>query len=302
MKTRAAKRGKSRKSRTIRRRGPELRARGVGLLASIPYAGTIKTEFEKGLGRPLPYINTEHAGLGYDSKSLADALAALNKDSQVGIIVTMGGLVTFNEAVKNAETYFISIVGSRKSLPSVNTGYFLGGLSLESYSRHPLRIADVKKKFSIEDDHEFCLFCNRNSSMNPEEKAVWINKRIVEAAVGKDTANLPNVFNGMFGKVENYNNPTVKAVVVSADPWFFVKGAELVEAANAWIGRAPKGENRIVCYPLQEYSAYQPTGKYMLHGPNLAKAYRDLGQKARERLSSPIDIPGSVDDAPEEVN
>jgi hypothetical protein len=40
----------------------------------------------------------------------------------------------------------------------------------------------------------------------------------------------------------------------------------------------------------------------MLHGPNLAKAYRDLGQKARERLSSPIDIPGSVDDAPEEVN
>src|SRR5262249_51644065 len=145
-----------------------------------------------GLGA-IPTVAVEEA-LGYNPANLKNALGRLNRNAGVGLIVAIGGLVTLNEAVNHATNYFILIFGGRNGVPGANTGYFLGGICLQSYSRNPLRIAKVKSKFNIALDDELCLLSNPNSSMVGIEKAGWINPRYVDAAIDPGTANPLAVF------------------------------------------------------------------------------------------------------------
>lgn len=284
---------------------PRFLVQGVGIFSSIPYAGTaIETEFNAGLGNISTVLIKDE--LGYDPAKLKNAMLELNKRADVGLIVTIGGLVTLNQAIQNpdgATNYFISLIGGRIGVPSATTGYFLGGICLQSYNRNPLRVAEVKRRFSIALNQELCLLANPKSNMAGVEKTSWINDRIVKAEVDPGTANPAAVFQQAFADVAAIQGPRIKAVIVSADPYFFTMGAALVQEANRWIGQAPAGETRVVCYPLQEYQAHGPIGnKRVLHGPKLKKAYKDLGKKARKILVSPTSPTGTLDDLLDEVN
>jgi hypothetical protein len=296
-KTKSKTKKKSTKSKT-----PFL-VQGIGVLSSIPFTGTLRTAFNTGLGKPLPTIVVKD-GLGYDQAKLEAALNELNQADEVGLIVTVGGLVTFKQALKDpggATKYFISLVGGRVGVPGPGNGYFLGGISLESYSRNPLRIREIKRKFSITDNDEFCLLSNPNSTMTPNETNAWINRRVVAARIDATTSNPASVYQTKFAEISALQNPKVRAVQISADPHFFATGAALVHAANQWIAQAPR--ERIVCYPLQDYSAHRPSGgRHLLHGPNLGKTYKELGRKARKILNSTTLPSGSTEDATEEVN
>jgi hypothetical protein len=68
----------------------------------------------------------------------------------------------------------------------------------------------------------------------------------------------------------------MKAIVVSADPFFTETMNKLVDAANR------TGEH--VCCPLQDYSDAPPAptaGKTTLFGPSLKSSYKLLGRLAK---------------------
>jgi hypothetical protein len=84
---------------------------------------------------------------------------------------------------------------------------------------------------------------------------------------------------------------SVKAIVMSADPFFQDTMDELIDAAN--------GTGRYICYPLQAYEntggTHLPThGKATLFGPSLVGAYKLLGQLASIVLNTgaPVDFVG----------
>jgi hypothetical protein len=300
-KSKATKKSKTNSKRKTEPKKP-LFAQGLGVLSSIPFTSSpFETAFKSGFGTPLPKMDVKD-NLGYDPRRLGDALNVLNQDANVGLIVTVGGSITLNQALKNpggATQFFISLIGGRVGTPSPSSGYFLGGVSLESYRRNPLRIDDVKSKFSITLDDELCLLSNPNSAMTPTETGAWINHRIVQANVDEATASPFTIFKSAFAAISALSAPKIKAVIISADPFFFVYADKLVKAANEWIVGAPR--DRVVCYPLKDYSAHSPSGRHMLHGPDLKKAYKALGKKARQILSATTSPIGSIEDAPQEV-
>jgi hypothetical protein len=73
----------------------------------------------------------------------------------------------------------------------------------------------------------------------------------------------------------------LRAIIISADPFFQASKDALIQAANNWL---TGGANRYVCYPLQDYqnpkssSNNQPTkGRSTLYGPDLNTVYNLLG-------------------------
>jgi hypothetical protein len=83
---------------------------------------------------------------------------------------------------------------------------------------------------------------------------------------------------------------TIKALVVSADPFFQDTKEALIVAANAWIAAAAAGVNRFVCYPSLSYAnvtGTRPTSGYsILYGPDLVGAYYTLGQLAAAAIAN----------------
>lgn len=287
------------------RRKQSFLVQGVGVFSSIPYTRTpLETAFKNGLGSIATALVKE--SLGYDPSDLRNGLSELNKHPGVGLIVTVGGLVTHlqaADAASGATNYFISLIGGRNGVQGAGTGYFLGGVCLQSYSRNPLRIDKLKRQFSIGSDDELCLLSNPRSSMAAVEKRGWINNRIVDASIDPTTVDPAVEYRRAFADITSMQDPRIRAVVVSADPYFFTTGRALVQEANNWINGASPGQTRVVCYPLQDYSLYNPTGnRRVLHGPSLRKAYTELGKKARKILTAASSPSGTLDDALEEIN
>lgn len=295
--------GKTTKSNKRRRTLP-LSPQGIGVLSSIPFNNTrLQTAFEAGLASRGIYFNIRDGngmGLGYDPGVLQNNLQILNSDGNVGLIVAVGGSITHAAAMQSvggAVLPFISIVGGRFGLfPGLNTGQFRGGTSVESVSRDGQRIDDLKARFNINTNDEICLLYNTNSAMSPNESLLL--NRSHPITVGQNTANPRNVFDQAFTAISNMRNPSIKAVLVSADPWFTQRAGDLVPAANHWVSILPA--QRAVCYPLQDYLLQNPTPRRrLLRGPSLEKVYKNLGKQAKNILAGGG---GSNDDANEEIN
>jgi hypothetical protein len=140
---------KARKTAPKKHRKPFL-VQGVGIFSSIPFSGTlIETAFKSGLstgGATIPIVMVKDE-LGYDPTNLKNGLGELNGNAAIGLIVAIGGLVTLNQAAdlnEGATNYFISIMGGLNGVPGPTSGYFRGGICLQSYNRNPRRIAKVK--------------------------------------------------------------------------------------------------------------------------------------------------------------
>ncbi len=277
-------------------------AQGVGILASIPFRDPLRTQFITGLGSASKLKNVQD-GLGYDPASLSAGLTKLLQDTDVGLIVTVGGTVTWNAAAKDpggSSKPFISLIGGKVGayFPSPGQGNFVGAISLQSFARNPNRMAKLMQDLNSQDTEEICLISNPNSYMTPAETdaTAWLG-RIVSANITPATGNPRTVYDNAFANISAFQNPAVTGVVISADPWFKNTAAHLVAAGNAWV--APGG--RSICYPLQEYADHNPSaGSRVLHGPKLKQAYKKLGQMAKKYLQNPK--PDIIDEEPEDVN
>src|SRR4029078_12163826 len=81
--------------------------------------------------------------------------------------------------------------------------------------------------------------------------------------------------------VTDFNNlpAGTAAVIVSSDPFFTSKSADIVAAARGWA--------RPVCYPNEIYKAANPLqGSSMVYGPSLSTAFQALGDKAKAFLNA----------------
>lgn len=268
---------------------PAAVTQGIGVLSSISFDGTnLADAFKKGLGNPRIYINVQD-NRGYEPKSLHNGVQVLNNDTKVGLIVTVGGLVSAQEAAKptGATLPFISLVGGTPGhFPSPGQGYFRGGVSLETFAHNPHRVAHLKGLGVPES--KVCLLSNPNSHMAAAETAAWVLKGrgpviTAGASAGLGTSNSAATYRPAFAAIAGAG---MQAVVVSADPFFKETMDELIDAANSWVS---EGKDRRVIYPLHDYANVsgkcKPARGHTFHGPLLEEAYELLGKMAASFLA-----------------
>lgn len=249
---------------------------GIGVISSIPFTGTpIELAFDQGLNIPGLHRNPQD-DLGYDATALNAAMAVLDGDSQVTLIVAVGGIVTEQAAVNHTGKDVISLVGGVISgSPPPGTGGFRDRVSLESFNSNARRIAHLAQRGITLPN--ICLLYNPNSKMSDEERSGHAWGQPEPARIGKTTTNRPEVY------MEAFNHITKQGIIVSADPWFYRTRMELVEKANDWLAHDPA---RRICYPLQDYENAAPTrSQTSVCGPSLLAAYEVLGKLAAHYIA-----------------
>jgi hypothetical protein len=271
-------------------------AHGIGIISSIRYAGTnLEANFKRGVGNDA-WCNaaapTENLGYGVDG-ALRTAVINFNGNAAVGLIVTVGGLVSAVSALKYSTKPFLSLIGGKTpQFSGAITGRFYGGVNLHTFNDNDTRFTylTTHKGFL---PSQICLLSNPNSSMAPVETgaAQWPSPprgRVIQASTD---AEISNAF------VSFRNDANLRAMIVSADPFFQDDKQNLINAAN--------GSGKYVCYPLQIYAntggTHQPNaGQHTKHGPSLATEYYNLGVKANSVITH--DRASTLDDAGTQVD
>jgi hypothetical protein len=262
---------------------------GIGIVSSIGYDALMTTAFDAGLAPLTPtqtlplspgqvYVPPALDNLKFQVQTIRTAIQQLNADTNIGLIVTFGGNVTWNVANQYATKPFISLIGG--ILPNTLISPFCaGGVTLNSYETDTARINDLVNVKPKVQPSEIWLLYDPRTFMAPAEQANWTGGGTVAAANGISD---PTKFSLDFANIPN----TAKAVVISAAPYFLHQRENLIKAANA--------SNLYVCYPLLRYrnngGTNQPThGMTTLLGPELCEgagnAYESMGATANAVLS-----------------
>ena len=258
----------------IKRRGSPKTglALGIGVISTIKVPQSLRRAFKTGLNNPNVVIKVEHA-LSYKKNKLQQKIEQFNKDSAIGLIVTVGGLVACNVANSFATKPFISLTGAPPTSPGSKC---FGGVTLQSYPSNPLRISYLNGKgFAT---GQIGLFYNPNSAMSGAETGAWTGATPpVPCFVDANGDNDPTHYT-----TDLSNFPaSITAVVVSADPFFQETKDDLVAAANA--------TGKYFCYALQDFGSASPApthGKATLYGPSLTDSFTLLGERAAKVLST----------------
>ncbi len=248
--------------------------KGVGIVSNIKYTGTdLEKNFNNGLGHPQWDRVVRHQ-LGYDAKDSARAVAELNTEGRVGLIVTVGGLTTAVAALNyspNLTKPFVSLIGDTiPEFPGTIKDWFFGGMNLENFRRNPDRISRLADRGF--QPGQICLLCNPKSATTPYETREWGGGRIYYA---ENLAQIQDAFT-LFQR-----DGTLGAMIISSDGFFQDSKDSIKEAADQ--------SGKVVCYPLQIYSEGGrplPRRRSRRHGPMLATAYFHLGEKAALVISS----------------
>jgi hypothetical protein len=258
---------------------------GIGIVSSIPYTATMTTSFNAGLSlvptQTLPvgpgqvYIPIPLASLGFGTQAIQNAITQLNSNSNIGLIVTFGGNVTFNAAIQCSQKPFISLIGGLAAgTSSPGSGYFIGAVSIESFNADANRISDLVNNKPKVNPNEIWLLYDPRTPMGPIELNLNAWGGAVPATNGVGD---PTKFNLDFANIPKQ----AKAVVISASPYFTEYLENIIDAANSsklWI-----------CYPLLDYANKSGTHKpshnlATLFGPNLCSdsnnAYGSMGTMA----------------------
>jgi hypothetical protein len=217
-------------------------------------------------------------------KALTDAIKS-HDNAQTGLIVTTGGNIAYRAAVdaRLQQTPFISLLGD---VPARGLANFYGGVALQSWLANDARINFmVGKGYHAA---EIGLFCNRRSAIHADEITLWHGSEYYSTGGGNN--NDPTAFANEFGAVDD----SIKALIISADPFFQDNKVLLINACNTWIGGNPAV--RKVCYPLADYANVPgttpvPPGTSFWYGPNLSNAYTLLGQVAGTALQTGAAVP-----------
>lgn len=260
----------------------------IVLVSSISIPQTLRDAFTGGvnLNIPGPQISFKPS-CGYGSDDLKTAI-----DNSADLIVTAGGNISYLAANAYAQKPFLSLTGAVPT-GSVSSNY-RGGVSLESWASNKDRITKLTGKGYSK--KELGLFCNNNSAMHTDEAQDWKNQF---SLAPKDNS---QIFSGGNDAAGNNSamfdfsmvSASIKALVISADPFFQDNKDPLIGAANNWITGAPAGTTRHVMYPLLDYRNFggvnTPNANSSYHGHDLGVAYSLLGQLAIIALtpSSPV--------------
>lgn len=232
----------------------------VVVLSTITLPQALKTAFSGGYNVSGGSLTVDFVdNLGYDRPTLRAKFQQLNGDGTVALVVTVGGLVIFRVADNQSTKKFISLVGGK---PDSHGGSFLGGVSLQSFKMNTMRLDHLDDLGFAK--NEIGLFQNPNSDMATREGNRWRGGEVRQASGNNNS--------GSFATDLPLFSSGIKAIVISADPFFQKEKNALVAAANA--------TGKYFCYPLQDYGAATPAplaGKATLHGPTLAGPYRLLG-------------------------
>jgi hypothetical protein len=269
-------------------------AQSIAIVSPISTAN-FQQGFVAGLNNPqiaLTWDDHDPNGkvYGYGTKKNYKALsnAIASHDGLVGLIVTTGGNIAFRAAVdaRLKTTPFISLVGE---VPARRPDNFYGGVALQSWLANDARISfllGLGKGYVASD---IGLFCNRRSAMHGDETTLWHGSEYYLTGGGGN--NNASAFTNEFNNVDD----SIKALIISADPFFQDNKVALINAANAWVSAKP---GRSVCYPLANYKNVPgttpvPAGTSYWFGPDLAGAYQTLGAVAGLALSANGPVPFS---------
>lgn len=272
--------------------------RALALAPSIAIVSPISTAtwqqaFKSGLNDPnntiaLTWDDHDPNGkvYGYGTKKNYNALsnAIKNHDVKVGLIVTTGGNIAYRAAVDaNLQTPFVSLVGEA---PGRRPDNFCGGVALQSWQANDARLSYMLQVGGYHASN-VGLFCNRRSAMHSDEMALWHGSEYYSTGGGGNNNST------VFAKELNAVDDSIKALIISADPFFQDNKVALIDACNNWVA-AKVG--RSVCYPLADYAGVQgatpfPPGTSYWYGPNLTDAYNKLGQVAALALQTGVLVP-----------
>jgi hypothetical protein len=264
----------------------------IRVISAISISQLLQDAFTSGVSNNNADIKF-FPGNGYKKNDIRKLKTVIHNNNSADLIVTAGGLAPYQAASSDATISFVCVTGA---VPSNPTGNYKGCTSLESANSNGGRINILLgKNFALS---EIGLFYNPNSYMTSEvgdwNNLVGTNTQVF---VGGNDSNGDNNSAAYATDFTAAKIPTtIKALVVSGDPFFQDTKELLIGAANAWIAAAPGGVNRYVCYPTQDYSntsGTRPTANHAtLYGPDLATAYNLLGQVAAVALTGapPLNI------------
>jgi hypothetical protein len=261
-------------------------AQSVSVVSSIPIEQWFKDAFEAALNpvtKPPtpPIVPSYYPDNGYNNK-LNAAIGAVN----AGLLVTLGGLVSFNSAQTNAITKFISLVGGTPPdgkgapFPTPAAGSnFWGCVSLESYAHNLDRIQylgtqpQAPRQGGPYQPADITLLYDPRSGMSGAEVAGWTGGPLVQAGGDGTAVSITHAFHDI----------TTRAVIISADPFFHRSREPLISAANA--------SGKYICYPLDNYRNRRGNhvpqhGWATVYGPKIEDGITMLGQMARTVLST----------------
>jgi hypothetical protein len=243
----------------------------VCVVSTIRFAGTtFETQFKAGLGTIPGTYKAPIDNQGYDIQTLITA--AQNAAKNNTLVVAVGGLIT-GQAALQAKVSFIALTGGIVNFIDATTNTFLGGICLDSYKYDPGRITYLTTKVPCS-ANQICLLYNTHSAMASIEKQQFTysqNADIDQTNVNNANAIYTTAFNAI-GKL-----PNIKAVVVSADPFFGQTKDQLTSVAQNY--------PYYITYPLKGYKNANPRPKHnhsTIHAPkdDLATVYWKLGKKA----------------------
>lgn len=259
----------------------------IGVVSSIALPNALENAFRNGVNNAAIDVKIRD-NCSYKKNNLQKLENEIRHFSNTAdVIATAGGLVAYKAALSAATKPFVSLAAE---LPPDPTGNFKGGVSLESYQSNKDRI-DILTSLSF-GLANIGLFYNPNSAMNPNELSNWnglvgTQDQVFPGGVDSSGDNDATAYATDFGPTKI--PATIRALVISGDPFFQDTKAKLIPAANAWIAAASPDSPRYICYPSLAYQNAGGTGptagRATLYGPDLPTAYSLLGQIAATVLS-----------------
>jgi hypothetical protein len=167
-------------SQAVGQSGGSTIVQGIGILSSIPFTGTLmEKSFKAALGASAGPLKTPYQeDLGYETKRLQQALGSLNSRTDIGLIVTAGGSITFWAAADGSSMPFMSMIGGQPGIsfpvPS-KLSPFKYAVSLQSFKTNRARFIRLKNGlWPTPQNNEICLLANKNfSNWSTETSAAY---------------------------------------------------------------------------------------------------------------------------------
>jgi hypothetical protein len=260
---------------------------GIGVISSVQYTTTsLQANFERAVRNEGQAAwlkpGAIHENVGYDIDGpLRTAVEDLNNNHpEVGVIVTVGGLVAAIAARRySANKPFLSLIGGTLPMdfPGTIAGQFYGGINLHTFSDNDTRFTSLTQAPANFSASQICLLSNPNSAMANVETTNWPSPPRGKILTARNDAEIRSAF------TEFRTTATLAAMIISADPFFQDHKEVVIEAAN--------DSMKYVCYPLQVFAnnggRHQPhPNRHRKHGPKLATEYYNLGAKTAAVIRS----------------
>jgi hypothetical protein len=218
-----------------------------------------------------------------DGSVLQDCADQLILIDGIKLIVASGGIVSAHAAATAAAKTtppkpVLICIGQDDP---VTHGSNIAGVNLQTPDENDYRATLLKARNGLNSEANIWLVFNSNSAMGQSESNRWMAAGRPSVPTGRSGHNDETKLKSAFDYAVDAG---AEAFVISSDP-FFTGNAKKVH-------NIIKGTDKPVCYPLQEYLIGEPANqKYVSWGPNLVKAYEELGKQAKTIIDGSMPSP-----------